>query len=108
MDTIHAGLFPISFNAHMIFTIVSVVFFLMQYSRQKHLYQLLSAIAIPLPLILYANSSKTVFHLIGFVELVLIIVIGAMLFSNGKKEDKDKKEQKHLKKGQDTNDGTQA
>lgn len=99
MDTINAGLFPISFNAHMIFTVISVLFFLMQYSRLKQPYQLLSAIAIPLPLILYANSSSLVFHLIGFVELVLVIVIGIMLFSNGKKEEKSKKEQEQHKDG---------
>ncbi|MCC8069465.1 MAG: hypothetical protein LIO71_06925 [Ruminococcus sp.] len=90
MDSISAGLFPISFNAHIIFTIISVIFFLFQYKRQHHLYQLLSAIAIPLPLILYLNSSSIVFKAIGFIELVMVIVIGVMLFSSGKKESKTK------------------
>lgn len=93
MDTINAGLFPISFNAHMIFTIISVLFFSMQYSKQKKLYQLLSAIAIPLPLILYANSTSIVFNAIGIIELILVVTIAIMLFSSGKKEEKTKKEQ---------------
>lgn len=88
MDTINAGLFPISFNAHIVFTIISVIFFLYQFKRQHHLYQLLSAIAIPIPLILYLNSSKILFNIIGFVELIMILIIGFMLFSSGKKEDK--------------------
>lgn len=91
MDTINAGLFPISFNAHVIFTIVSVLFFIFQYTRQRHLYQLLSAIAIPLPLILYVDSSQVVFDVLGVVELVMVVVIGAMLFSVGKREDKEPK-----------------
>ena len=88
MDTINAGLFPISFNAHIVFTIISVIFFLYQFKRQRHLYQLLSAITIPIPLILYLNSSKILFNIIGFVELIMILIIGFMLFSSGKKEDK--------------------
>lgn len=88
MDTINAGLFPISFNAHIVFTIISVIFFLYQFKRQRHLYQLLSAIAIPIPLILYLNSSKILFNIIGFIELIMILIIGFMLFSSGKKEDK--------------------
>lgn len=92
MDSIHAGLFPISFNAHIIFTIISVLFFLMQYSRQKQKYQLLSAIAIPIPLILYINSSSILFHTIGFIELVLVLIIGFMLFINNKKDEETKKE----------------
>lgn len=101
MDTINAGLFPISYNAHMIFTIISVLFFIMQYSRQKHIYQLLSAIAIPLPLILYVNSSNIIYNIIGVVELVLIVIIGIMLFSSGKKEDKKNKEDERLKNQQE-------
>lgn len=101
MDTINAGLFPISYNAHMIFTIISVLFFIMQYSRQKHIYQLLSVIAIPLPLILYVNSSSVIYNIIGIVELVLIVIIGIMLFSSGKKEDKKNKEDERLKNQQE-------
>lgn len=93
MDTINAGLFPISFNAHMIFTIISVLFFIFQYTKHKQKYQLLSAIAIPLPLILYLNSSAIIFNIIGIAELIMVIVIGAMLFSSDKKENKDKKVQ---------------
>ena len=99
MDSINAGLFPISFNAHMIFTIISVAFFIMQYSRLKQPYQLLSAIAIPLPLILYVNSSSFIFHAIGFIELIFVIIIGIMLFSSSKKEEKQNKEQEHQKDG---------
>ena len=94
MDSINAGLFPISFNAHIIFTIVAVVFFLMQYSRQKQLYQLLSAIAIPLPLILYITSSEIVFYAIGIIELIMVVFIALMLFSSGKKDGKNKKSEK--------------
>jgi len=92
MDTINAGLFPISFNAHIIFTIISVLFFLMQYGRQKQKYQLLSAIAIPIPLILYINSSSIVFYSVGFIELVLVLIIAFMLFINNKKDEDTKKE----------------
>lgn len=99
MDSINAGLFPISFNAHIVFTIVSVIFFLFQYKRQHHLYQLLSVIAIPLPLILYLNSSNIVFNAIGFIELIMVIVIGVMLFSTGKK-DGDKKKSKGEEKSE--------
>lgn len=104
MDTINAGLFPISFNAHIVFTIISVLFFLMQYARHKQPYQLLSAIAIPLPLILYLNSSKVVFNAIGIIELVLVVVIAVMLFSIGAKEDKQKKAEAKAQKESKSNE----
>ena len=97
LDAISSGLFPISFNAHIIFTIISVLFFLMQFARQKQKYQLLSAIAIPIPLILYINSSSIVFNIIGIVELVLVLIIGSMLFVNKKEDDTSA----NAKKGKD-------
>jgi glycerol-3-phosphate acyltransferase PlsY len=101
MDTISAGLFPISFNAHIIFTIVAVLFFVMQFIRQRQLYQILTAIAVPIPLILYKYTSITVFYSVGIIELILIVAIGIMLFSTGKKDDNKKKSTKKKESAND-------
>jgi hypothetical protein len=94
MDAINAGLFPISFNAHIIFTIIAMLFFLMQFIRQKQVYQILTVIAVPIPLILYKYATTTVFYAVGIIELILVVAIGIMLFYTSKKDDDKKKSKK--------------
>lgn len=67
------NIFPLPFTAHLIFSCVAFLFFIFQYIRVKHKYQLIMAIAVPATLLLYVNSGKTWFYIIGLAELVLLL-----------------------------------
>lgn len=68
-------LFPLPIPVHIIFCIVGVLFFAMQYYRKKYTYHLLLTFAIPSTLLIYACSSDMAYTILGFEELILFILI---------------------------------
>lgn len=73
MENMDISVFPLPFSMHLIFSVLALALFLYQYSRQRRLYQLLMAVAIPATLLLYVNSSVTWHYCVGMLELVLIV-----------------------------------
>ncbi len=72
-------LFPITFIAHLIFAIVSLLVFGVQYLFGKRTYHLLLAIAIPCTLIPYLDeSNSTLFYMVGLFELIALAVIAIL------------------------------
>ncbi len=66
------SLFPFPFHIHIIFTCLALVFFIIQYSKEKKPYQLLMAIAIPVSLAIWLSDSKILFYIVGIAELILL------------------------------------
>lgn len=68
-------IFPFPLPFHIIISIVSVVFFLIQYSRKKYVYLLLLVFAIPSTLLVYFCRDKLTFTLLGIEEFVMLALI---------------------------------
>lgn len=66
-------LFPFPFSMHLVFAIISLVFFVYRFVTDKRPYQLLLAIAIPFSLTIWISENRTLFYAIGLIELVLLI-----------------------------------
>lgn len=96
-------LFPFPFPLYLGFCIVSFVFFLFRFFKDKKPYQLIMGIAIPLSLALELSDSKTLYYTIGIIEIILILsaFISTFFFKdaeqpveeNGKSSDSDSEEQ---------------
>ena len=69
----NSNLFPMPFNIHVIFCAVAAIFFIIQFIRQKRLYQLIMAIIIPVSMLIYLNKSKTLYNIVGLVEFIGLI-----------------------------------
>lgn len=66
------NIFPLPFTVHLVFSCIAFLFFIFQFTRVKHKYQLIMAVAIPATLLLYVNSSKTWFYILGIAEFILM------------------------------------
>lgn len=83
------GLFPFPFKIHLIFCIISLLFFFYQFIKDKKYYQLIMGIAIPLSLIIHISENKTFFYAVGAVELALLIAAFiASIFDNKREKEK--------------------
>lgn len=68
------GLFPFPFGMYIVFCLISLVFFTWRFSRDKKPYQLIFAFAIPFSMILlFFDTDKAKFQIIGIVEGVFIL-----------------------------------
>lgn len=71
MDT---NIFPITQERHIIFVIIACIFFILQFVRTKHVYQLIVAAAIPLSLLIYLDpANQVLFYGTGILEAVLLL-----------------------------------
>ncbi len=67
--------FPFPLSMQIIFTVVSVAFLIYRFVTNKKPYQLIMAIAILIALLLrIPNSSRTLFYVVGLIELILIVI----------------------------------
>lgn len=66
------NIFPLPFTVHLVFSCIAFLFFIFQFTRVKHKYQLIMAVAVPATLLLYVNSSKTWFYILGIAEFILM------------------------------------
>lgn len=73
MENMDINVFPLPFNIHLIFVILAVILFAVQYYRCRRTYQLLVMIAIPATLLLYINESTAWHYTMGAVEAILLI-----------------------------------
>lgn len=67
------ALFPFPFSLHAIFCVVSLIFFVLRFIKEKSPYQLIMAIAIPASLIIWLSEGKALFYAVGMAEVVLLI-----------------------------------
>lgn len=72
-DLATTNLFPFPFKFHLIFSILAFVFFVFMFIRERKVYQAILGIAIPFSLCLWISESRTLFQIVGLIELVLII-----------------------------------
>ena len=83
------GLFPFPFSMHLVFCLISLVFFTWRFSKEKKPYQIILAFAIPLSMILwFFENDKPKFQMVGLVEGVLLLAAFISTFF-GKKEPKE-------------------
>ena len=75
-------LFPFPFGMHLGFAIISLLFFVYRFKDDRRPYQLIFAIAIPLSLAIWLSDKRTLFYIIGLLELLLIIaaLVTAIVF----------------------------
>lgn len=66
--------FPLTFQQHLIFCIVAVLFLVLQFVRQRYWYQLVIAGAIAGSLLIYVNENTGWFYSVGVAELLLMLV----------------------------------
>lgn len=67
------ALFPFPFGLYAVFCVIALAFFVFRFVKEKAPYQLIMAIAIPFSLLIGLSNGKTLFYLVGIVELLLLI-----------------------------------
>ncbi|MEG0614269.1 MAG: hypothetical protein RR540_00825 [Oscillospiraceae bacterium] len=82
-------IFPLPLPIHIIFCVISLVFFIIQYMRKKNAYLLLLAIAIPSTLLIYVCKTNLMYGLLGIEEFVLLVLIIIGIARSKKKTDKN-------------------
>lgn len=72
-DIEQTTLFPFPFRYHIAFACIALIFLAYRFIRDKQPYQAILAVAIPLSLVISVSENKTLFYIIGIVELILLI-----------------------------------
>ena len=86
-------LFPFPMHLYVIFCIVATVFFVFRFVKEKHLYQIIMAVAIPLSVLIGFSTGKTMFYIVGVAEAVLLLsAFVSALVCNRKKTDETSEE----------------
>lgn len=67
------ALFPFPLGLYAIFCVVALAFFVYRFVKEKAPYQIIMAIAIPFSLLIGLSNGKTLFYLVGIVELILLL-----------------------------------
>lgn len=91
--------FPLDMQKHIIFCVIAAVFFIAQFFRQGFRYQLITAAAVLITLLLYVNSSAVWRNIIGITEAVLIIMIFVVMAVEKKKAAQKEKEETAASEG---------
>ena len=66
------NLFPFPFHVHLIFSMISTLFFFAMYNKYHKPYQLLMGFAVPISLVIWLSESKSLFYGVGIIELILL------------------------------------
>lgn len=66
-------LFPFPMGMYIVFCIIATAFLVFRFVKEKAPYQIIMAVAIPLSLLIGFANGKTLFYLVGIVEVVLLI-----------------------------------
>lgn len=86
MDTY---IFPLPLPAHIVFSIMGLLFFLYMFKNTKHFYHLLLAIAIPSTMLIYFCPINTLsFTFLAIEQFTLLILIIISMVRTKKKEKK--------------------
>ena len=96
-DADKPSLFPFPFSMHLIFVCISVLFFVYRFSAQKRPYQIIMAAAIFISMGVWISHNRTLYYVIGAIELGLILcaIVLSFIFREKKTDelsDKDKKD----------------
>lgn len=85
-------LFPIEMKVHIIFALISLFVFGMQFIRLRKKYHLLLAIAIPASLLAYVIDSRVFFYALGIAEGAALIAALVLAKTVDRDKEADKKE----------------
>ncbi|MGN0642324.1 MAG: hypothetical protein ACI4JJ_04190 [Huintestinicola sp.] len=70
----HSIRFPLPFNIHVGFVVISVILLILCYSKKKHLYELLMLIGVASTMLVYVTDTKPLFYILGLEEIILFIM----------------------------------
>ena len=73
-DAENPTIFPFPFQMHLSLAVISLLFFGYRFAVQKKPFQLIFAIAVPLSMLVWVSDNKTLFYILGLVELALITI----------------------------------
>lgn len=90
--------FPLSFQQHMIFCAIAVVFLVLQFIRQRYWYQPVVAAAVAASLLIYVNESEKWFHTVGAAELVMMLAAVVLYIVQARKLAKAEKAKEEAQK----------
>ncbi len=81
-------LFPIAMEVHIVFALISLIIFGMQFIRLRKKYYLVLAVAIPCSLLAYVIPSSSFFYWLGVAEAAAMLV--ALILAKTVDRDKSK------------------
>lgn len=74
-ETESPTLFAFPFPFHLVFAVISFIFFIVSFFRFRKPYQLLLAVGIPLSLLLWlADGNRNMYYGIGILELIILLL----------------------------------
>lgn len=83
------NLYPVGGTRHIVFCIIATLFFLAQFLRTRHWYQLILAVAVPCSMLVYiAPENDTLYYGVGILEAVLLAAALVTAIVQGKREAK--------------------
>ena len=85
-------LFPIEMKVHIIYALISLFVFGMQFIRLRKKYHLVLAIAVPASLLAYVIDSRAFFYALGIAEGAALIAALVLAKTVDRDKDEDKKE----------------
>jgi len=93
------NLFPFPFHVHLIFSMISTLFFFAMYNKYHKPYQLLMGFAVPISLVIWLSESKSLFYGVGIIELILLFASFLITIILKIKNKKAKQRETQEKKG---------
>lgn len=86
------SLFPFPLNLHVIFAVISVIFFIYRFITDRRLFQLIMAVAVPFSLTLRISDNRTWFYTVGIIELILLLIACISSFIKAGKRNENENE----------------
>ncbi len=86
------SVFPLPVKSHIIFCVIAVAFFLLQFIRLRYRYQLVLAAAVPATLLVYVSDNRTWFYGVGVLEICLLLLALVLAIVQHKKLAKEEAE----------------
>ncbi len=68
----HSIRFPLPFNIHLGFVIISVILLILCYKKRKYTYELYMLIGVASTMLVYITDSKPIFYILGLEEFILL------------------------------------
>ncbi len=85
-------LFPIEMKMHIIFALIALFVFGMQFIRLRKKYHLVLACAVPASLLAYVFDNRVFFYVLGFAEAAALIAALVLAKTVDRDKEADKKE----------------
>ncbi len=68
----HSIRFPLPFEIHLGFVIISVILLILCYLRRRHAYELYMLIGVASTMLVYLSEAKPFFYILGLEEFILL------------------------------------